>query len=89
MRAVVTVIGKDRTGIIYSISKVLAESNVNIEDISQTIMQGFFTMIMLVDLTNMTGDFKQLKSDLENASAALGMSIHLQHEEIFDAMHTI
>lgn len=89
MRAVVTVIGKDRTGIIYSISKVLAESNVNIEDISQTIMQGFFTMIMLVDLSNMTGDFKQLKSDLENTSAALGMSIHLQHEEIFDAMHTI
>ena len=65
MRAVVTVIGKDQTGIIYHVSKILSECNANIEDISQTIMQNIFTMIMLVDLSEITCDFTELKDDLE------------------------
>jgi len=89
MRAVVTVIGTDRTGIIYNVSKILAENNVNIEDISQTVMHEFFTMIMLVDLTKMTVDFNVLKESLEAIGESLGMSIRIQHEDLFNAMHTI
>jgi len=89
MRAVVTVIGTDRTGIIYNISKILAETNVNIEDISQTVMHDFFTMIMLVDLDKMTVDFNVLKESLEAVGETIGMSIRIQHEDLFNAMHTI
>ena len=89
MRAVVTVIGTDRTGIIYNVSKILAENNVNIEDISQTVMQDFFTMIMLVDLKNMTVEFNVLKESLEAIGENIGMSIRIQHEDLFNAMHTI
>jgi ACT domain-containing protein len=89
MRAVVTVIGKDRTGIIYNVSKILAESNVNIEDISQTVMADFFTMIMLVNLDQMSIDFSELKTQLEKIADTIGMSIRIQHEDLFNAMHTI
>ncbi|MBK5244077.1 MAG: ACT domain-containing protein [Eubacteriaceae bacterium] len=89
MRAVVTVIGTDRTGIIYNVSKILAENNVNIEDISQTVMQDFFTMIMLVDLKKMTVEFNVLKESLEAIGESIGMSIRIQHEDLFNAMHTI
>lgn len=89
MRAVVTVIGTDRTGIIYNVSKILAENNVNIEDISQTVMQDFFTMIMLVDLKGMTVEFNVLKESLEAIGESIGMSIRIQHEDLFNAMHTI
>ncbi len=89
MRAVVTVIGKDRTGIIYNVSKILAENNANIEDISQTIMQDIFSMVMLVDLSNITSDFAKLKEELDALSKTIGMSIRIQHEDIFNAMHAI
>lgn len=89
MRAVVTVIGQDKTGIIYNVSKVLAENSVNIEDISQTIMQGFFTMIMLVDLSKMSCDFNTLKESIDQTGRNIGMSIRIQHEDIFNAMHSI
>lgn len=89
MKAVITVIGNDRTGIIYNVSKVLAETDANIEDISQTIMQDFFTMIMLVDLTKITVDFNTLKEKLEAVGTNIGMSIRIQHEDLFNAMHTI
>jgi len=89
MRAVVTVIGNDRTGIIYNVSKILSENNANIEDISQTIMQGIFSMIMLVDLSNITCDFTDLKESLDALSKTIGMSIRIQHEDIFNAMHSI
>ncbi len=89
MRALVTVIGKDRTGIIYNVSKILAENNVNIEDISQTIMNDFFTMIMLVDLSKMTIPFNALKDSLEKCGDEIGMSTRIQHEDLFNAMHTV
>ena len=89
MRAVLTVIGQDKTGIIYNVSKILSESNANIEDISQTIMQGIFTMIMLVDVSDINCDFSELTEAMDNLGKAIGMSIRIQHEDIFNAMHSI
>jgi len=89
MKAVITVIGKDKTGIIYNISKILYEHNVNIEDLNQTIMQENFTMLMLVNCTEMNCSFEELKSALEETGKNIGMSIRIQREDIFDAMHKI
>ena len=80
MKAVVTVIGKDQKGIIAKISNILFENGVNILDISQTIMQDMFTMIMLV---------KQISEKFEQAEKDMGLSIHVQREEIFTSMHRI
>lgn len=89
MRAVITVIGKDKKGIIAGVSSELADSNVNILDISQTILQEYFTMIMLVDLSDMTVKFDELNERLERKSQQLGVSIKAQHEDIFNSMHEI
>lgn len=89
MKAVITVIGKDKTGIIYGVTSVLAENEVNIMDINQTIMQEFFTMIMLVDLKGMKGDFEDLKKKLEKKAEELQVTIRIQHEDIFKSMHEV
>ena len=89
MRAIVTVIGKDKSGIIAKVSTKLADNNANIEDISQTIVQGNFTMIMLCDLSNCKLSLKDLASELNELGKEIGVSIHVQHEDIFSAMHTI
>ena len=89
MRAVITVLGNDRVGIIAKVSEILAVSNVNILDISQTIMQEIFTMIMLVDISKMESQFDSLSARLEEAGSELGLSIKIQHEEIFNSMHRI
>ncbi len=89
MKAVITVIGNDRVGIICSVSNILAKANVNILDISQTIMKDIFTMIMLVDISNSASDFTSIKKDLENLGVELGLSIRIQHEDIFNSMHRI
>lgn len=89
MKAVITVLGHDRIGIIASITGILAEENVNILDISQTIMQNIFTMIMLVDLSRMKCDMAQLNEKLGRVGAELGLEIRLQREEIFASMHRI
>ena len=89
MRSIITVIGKDKVGIIAKISVCLADSNVNILDISQTIMEDLFTMIMFVDISCMNTSFSQLTENLENIGAELGMSIRIQHEDIFNSMHRI
>ena len=89
MKAIITVIGNDKPGIIYNVSKVLFEHTVNIQDISQTILQSYFTMMMLVDLTNMTTDFNALKSTLEQSGEKNGVSIRIQREEFFESMHNI
>ncbi|XRO75792.1 ACT domain-containing protein [Methanocaldococcus sp. 28A] len=88
-KVVVSVIGKDRTGIVAGISKVLAENNVNILDISQTIMDNLFAMIMLVDISNAKVDFTTLKNELEKAGEELGVKVIVQHEDIFKYMHRI
>lgn len=87
MRSVVTVVGKDKTGIIARVSGVLYENNVNILDISQTIMQDLFTMIMLVDMPSST--VKDMTEKLDAAAKEIGVSIHLQNEELFSSMHRI
>ena len=89
MKAIVTVIGKDKPGIIAKVSTLLAENNVNIEDISQTIMQGNFTMIMQCDLQNALLQLAELKEQLVKLGESIGVSIHVQHEDIFNAMHKI
>ncbi|MCL2044838.1 MAG: ACT domain-containing protein [Oscillospiraceae bacterium] len=89
MRAIVTVIGKDRVGIIASVCSLLAESGVNILDISQTIMQEYFTMIMLVDLAACALPFNQLSNSLKKRGEDESLSIRIQREDIFTAMHRI
>jgi len=89
MRAVITVIGHDRVGIIAAVSTILADCNVNILDISQTIMQDMFTMIMLVDISKATTDFSDLAQQLEQKGNEMGLSVRIQHEEIFNSMHRI
>ncbi|WP_097026695.1 ACT domain-containing protein [Clostridium peptidivorans] len=89
MKSIITVLGKDRTGIIAGVSNALAEANVNILDISQTILQGYFTMIMLVDLSNSSKSFKELKDILDLKSKEMNLSIKIQHEDIFNSMHNV
>lgn len=88
-RAVVTVLGMDKVGIIAGVSAILAANNVNICDISQTTMQDIFTMIMLVDITNMTIDYSELSDLLNRKGEELGLQIRIQREEIFQSMHRI
>ena len=89
MRAIVTVVGKDKSGIIAKVSTALAENNVNIEDISQTIVSGNFTMLMLCDLSASKIAVKELKAILDKVGEQAGVSIHVQNEDIFNAMHKI
>jgi ACT domain-containing protein len=89
MRAIVTVIGKDRIGIIAGVSTILADCNINILDISQTTMQDIFTMIMLVDISQMKINFADLSDKLASKGHELGLSIRIQHEDIFNSMHRI
>ena len=89
MKAVVTVIGKDQKGRIAKISNILFENEVNILDISQTIMQDMFTMIMLVNFENESVTVKQISEKFEQAEKDMGLSIHVQREEIFTSMHRI
>lgn len=89
MKAFVTVIGDDKVGIIHGITTVFKETNVNVLDVNQTLLGGFFTMIMLVDLEKMQTDFKDLKSRLEEAGQQLDVSIRIQREDIFNSMHKI
>ncbi len=89
MKAVITVIGKDTIGIIAEVTRVLAENDINILDISQTIVQDYFTMIMVVDIEKARITLKELKDNLGNAGEKVGVEIKIQHEDIFDAMHKI
>ncbi len=89
MKAIITVIGKDKSGIIAKVSTKLAENDINIEDISQTIMQGFFTMVMLVDFSGSKLEFTTLVSDMKELGESIGVDIYVQHEDIFNSMHKI
>ena len=88
MKAIVSVIGKDKAGIIAKVSTALAERNVNIEDISQTIVQGNFTMIMVCDLSDKIS-VAELAAALDKTGKETGVDIRVQHEDIFNAMHTL
>ena len=89
MKAIMTVIGPDRVGIIASVSGLLAEMNVNILDLSQTIMDGLFTMTVLVDTATSPRSFEDIRSALTEKGQAEGLSIRIQRQDIFTAMHRI
>ena len=89
MKAIVTVVGKDQVGIIAGVCNTLAEYNVNVLDISQTIMEGYFTMMMVVDLAACETPFDQLRTILKDYGEGRGLSIRIQREDIFDAMHKL
>ncbi len=90
MRAVISVMGKDRPGIIARISAGLYESNVNILDLEQTVMRDeLFVMTMLVDLAGMSKPFRALQEKLDEAAGEMGIQVKLQREEIFKSMHRV
>lgn len=89
MNAIVTVIGKDKVGIIAAVCIKLAEMNVNVLDIYQTILDGKFTMVMAVDAANANVGFEELAAQLRELGEGMELSIRIQREEIFDAMHRI
>ena len=88
-KAVVTVIGRDKKGIIARVSTVLYERDINILDISQTIVDGFFNMLMIVDISQPSCSFDELQSDLDRLGTELAVQIRIQKNEIFEAMHQI
>jgi ACT domain-containing protein len=89
MNAIITVVGSDRVGIIAKVSAFLAARNINIEDISQTILGGSFVMMMKVAITEESQDLQVVKSDLSKLGEEMHVSISLMHEQVFSAMHRI
>ena len=89
MKAIVTVVGRDQVGIIAGVCNTLADYQINVLDISQTIMEGYFTMMMVVDLTACKAPFDQLRTALKDYGESRGLSIRIQREDIFDAMHKL
>ena len=88
-RIIITVLGHDRVGIIAMVSNILADSGINILDISQTILQGFFTMVMVVDTNQSKTDVKELRDILAAKGQEMGLQITVQHEDLFNYMHRI
>lgn len=89
MKAIVTVVGKDQVGIIASVCTHLASYHINVLDISQTVMQGYFTMMMVVDVSGSNIPVAQLAQQLEEKGREMNLSIRLQREDIFEAMHRV
>lgn len=87
-RAVITVVGKDQVGIIAKVTTALADNQLNVLDISQTILQDFFTMMMIVDLSR-AADLEKLQADLEKIEQDMQLQIDMQREDIFQSMHRI
>lgn len=88
MKAVLTVIGKDKVGIIAGVSQLLAELDINILDVSQTIMEEYFTMMMLLSMET-NADFETIREQLHTKGETLGVKISIQNQEIFDTMHKL
>lgn len=88
-KCVITVVGKDTVGIIAKVCTYLAKTEINILDISQTIVSGYFNMMMIVDLSNSNIGFDEVVTALENLGKEIGVVIKCQREEIFDMMHRI
>ena len=89
MKAILTVIGKDKPGIIAEVSALLAEENVNIEDISQTVIQSNFTMIMVVDISKSKTPLDGLVQKFNTVGKEMGVEIYVKHEDIYNAMYTV
>ncbi|MBV3400270.1 MULTISPECIES: ACT domain-containing protein [Prevotellaceae] len=88
-RTIITVVGKDTVGIIAKVCTYLAENSINILDISQTIVQEYFNMMMIVDMGKMTKSFEEVADELANVGKELGVQVKCQREEIFNMMHRI
>lgn len=88
-KAVITVLGHDCVGITAKVCTALAESNINILDISQTIVGGYFNMVMVVDISNMKVGYDEISEKLDALGDDMGLKIKVQHTKIFDAMHRI
>lgn len=89
MRAVVTVIGKDTVGILAKVSGICSSYNANVIEVTQSVLQDMFAMIMLVDISKLNSDFTALADEMKNLGTELGLSIHTMHEDIFNSMHRI
>jgi ACT domain-containing protein len=89
MKAFITVIGHDTVGVVARVSALCSARNINIEDITQSILQGMFAMIMLVDLSGCNVSHEELRAQMESLGHEMGMQISLTRQEVFDAMHTI
>lgn len=89
MKAVISVVGKDRPGILAFVANQCADRNINIEDVTQKILQDMFTMVMIVNIPEDLANFGRLTGEIEQAGEEQGLKIHLMHEDIFNAMHTI
>ena len=88
-KAIITVVGKDRVGLIAGVCTYLAENQINILDITQTIVKGFFNIMMVVDVENITKSFGEVAQELEQVGEEIGVSVKIQREEIFLKMHRI
>ncbi len=89
MKAVITVVGKDTVGVIAKVSTICAELNINVEDVTQSIMQDMFCMIMLVNLSKCPVDMSAVRARFNEAAEQMGMELHITRQEVFDAMHRI
>ena len=89
MRAVISVVGQDRVGILNRVSGACAECNANIVDVTQSVLQDMFVMVMLVDITDIRVDFDALTKKMNALGEEIGMVIHVMHEDIFNSMHRI
>ncbi len=89
MLAVVTVTGKDMVGVLSKVSTMCADVNANIIDVSQTVMQGVFAMVMLTDVDNINCEFNEMVDRMETLGKDMGYVIHVMHEDIFNSMHRI
>ena len=89
MKAILTVIGKDKVGVIAGISNKLSKLKINILDVNQTILDGYFTMMMMLDLKECTEEFVNVQSILSKEASVLGVEVKIQREEIFKSMHTL
>ncbi len=89
MRAVITVIGKDMVGILAGVSNICVKYNVNIMEVSQSIMQDMFAMIMMADISDSNAPFAQLSEELKDYGKQNALSVHIMHEDIFNSMHRI
>ncbi len=88
-KTIITVIGKDTVGIIAKVCTYLADTNINILDISQTIVQDYFNMMMIVDMNNASKTFGNIQAELDKLGEEIGVAIKCQHEDIFNKMHRI
>ena len=89
MNAIITVVGTDKVGIIAKVSAFLAQRDINIEDISQTVLSGNFVMMMMVNLSSCSNALEEIKKELSSLGDSLNVSISLMHEKVFSAMHRI